>query len=308
MTIKNYKTGRDWHKFDVQRFPGRIDKIREYYDNYNNKIPLINKKTNIGSMGSCFASSVAEFFKDNGYNYITMEDKMSQQRLSPADWGAVYNPPCIRQIFQYSFEDFNPVVRWWPMAQQENWVIEPFRRDISYHDRDKDKHFENHRKNSQKVLKKAEVMILTLGIAEIWRDKRDKSTFWRVVPTHLYDPKIHEFHIMTVDEVLKELNTVKEIVNKYNPDCKLIITISPVPFFATFRKDIDPISANANSKSILRTAADIFVRNHENVYYFPAYEYIIYANENPWRHPDGRHVRPGVVNRAMRLFHRMFIK
>jgi hypothetical protein len=59
---------------------------------------------------------------------------------------------------------------------------------------------------------------------------------------------------------------------QHNPDCQLLVTVSPVHLWATFRQDLDVISASCNSKSTLRAAADEFVSRHENVYYFPAFE------------------------------------
>jgi hypothetical protein len=57
-----------------------------------------------------------------------------------------------------------------------------------------------------------------------------------------------------------------------NPDCKILITVSPVNLWATFRHDIDVISASCNSKATLRAVADEFTVCHENVFYFPAFE------------------------------------
>jgi len=42
--------------------------------------------------------------------------------------------------------------------------------------------------------------------------------------------------------------------------------------WATFRQDLDVISASSNSKATLRAAADEFVVGHDNVFYFPAFE------------------------------------
>jgi hypothetical protein len=59
---------------------------------------------------------------------------------------------------------------------------------------------------------------------------------------------------------------------EHNPACRILVTVSPVHLWATFRKDLDVISASCNSKSTLRAAVDEFAAHHENVYYFPAYE------------------------------------
>jgi hypothetical protein len=52
----------------------------------------------------------------------------------------------------------------------------------------------------------------------------------------------------------------------------MIVTVSPVNLWATFRTDADVISASCNSKATLRAAADAFVSRHDNVFYYPAFE------------------------------------
>lgn len=51
-----------------------------------------------------------------------------------------------------------------------------------------------------------------------------------------------------------------------------MITLSPVHLWATFRRDVDVISASCSSKATLRAAADEFTARHQNVTYFPAFE------------------------------------
>jgi len=300
--LQNIKTGKEWKNFEVQQYPG--DNSRFYREVFNTRYPIIDKNTPISSIGSCFAVEIANHLSKNGYNYPLMQDEMTQERKSSADWGAVYNVPCMKQIYQYSFESFNPIVRWW---EKGNYVIDPFRRDIAYDKNRKEKFFKRHAQNSYKILNNVEVMIFTLGMSEVWRDKRDKSTFWRVVPKRLYDKNIHEFHIMTVDEIIDDLYEIKRIINTYNPKCKMILTVSPVPFFATFRQDTDVISANFNSKATLKVAVDQFIRNTKNTYYFPSYEYTLFNHINPYK-KDNRHVSPKVVNNIMKLFERIFVK
>ena len=59
-------------------------------------------------------------------------------------------------------------------------------------------------------------------------------------------------------------------MKEHNPECRLLVTVSPVHLWATFRDDLDVISASCNSKSTLRAVADEFASRHDNVYYFPA--------------------------------------
>jgi len=50
----------DYKKFPVQYYPLNI---KDYYFKKSEKIPLINKKTKIVSMGSCFALHIGRYLK-----------------------------------------------------------------------------------------------------------------------------------------------------------------------------------------------------------------------------------------------------
>ena len=82
----------------------------------------------------------------------------------------------------------------------------------------------------------------------------------------------YRFRVSRYVENLQNLERIHEIMAANNPDCRLIVTISPVHLWATFREDADVISASCNSKSTLRAVADEFAAAHDNVFYFPAFE------------------------------------
>jgi hypothetical protein len=119
------------------------------------------------------------------------------------------------------------------------------------------------------------VLILTLGLTEIWQDRADGSVI--CLPAGPYvneggDMRRYEFRVSRYAENLANLERIHSIVAEHNPACRIIVTVSPVNLWATFRRDADVISASCNSKSTLRAAADEFVGRHSNVSYFPAFE------------------------------------
>ena len=102
-------------------------------------------------------------------------------------------------------------------------------------------------------------------------------------------------------------------MKQHNPGCQLLVTISPVNLWATFRKDRDVISASCNSKSTLRAAADEFVDRHTNVFYFPAFEMatIYQPLAGLTYFADGRenyHVNKPTVKFIMRHFFEFYSK
>jgi hypothetical protein len=82
----------------------------------------------------------------------------------------------------------------------------------------------------------------------------------------------YEFRVSRHAENLANLERIHAIMAKHNPACRIIVTVSPVHLWATFRKDADVLSASCNSKATLRAAADEFVAQHDNLHYFPAFE------------------------------------
>ena len=100
-------------------------------------------------------------------------------------------------------------------------------------------------------------------------------------------------------------------MSQHNPECQLLITVSPVHLWATFRRDLDVISASCNSKSTLRAAADEFTLRHDNVHYFPAFEMAtIYQPLTGLNYfSDGRenyHVNKKTVKFIMRHFFKFY--
>ena len=296
---EDYHTMWDFKEFAHQAYPSALQ--RDIFLPQGNT-PIINRETKITSMGSCFARNIALHLISNKYNYLITEMPFKE---ASAHWDQVFSTACLRQIFEYTFrDDWNPTVRWWP--KNESLVQDPFRRNILYRKATCVEDFNRHRATSLEALSSAEVIIMTLGLIETWRDKRDKATFYRVPSPSHYEAGIHEFYIQQVDDCIKDLTVIHELLQRNNPEAQLIISVSPIPLFATFRKDMDAISANVVSKATLRIAADTFVQQHQNVHYFPSFELITQVLPNP-HEKDNRHVTQAAIQEVMRLFEDCFV-
>jgi len=284
----------DFLKFPHQPYPAALaNEILKH-----RKTPLIDRhQTPLASMGSCFAINVARWLRERDFNYIVTEPPGE----SSANWDRVFSTACIRQIVQYSFGRFHPGVRWWMLPEFK--VQDPFRRNVVYPEDGAETLFEAHRKASQTALLQSQVLILTLGLTETWRDKRDGATFYRVPSPRIYDPAIHEFHLQTVQECVNDLLTAIDLLGNRT----VILTVSPQPLFATFRTDVDVLTANEENKATLRAAAAEVARCRSSVHYFPGYELVTRVIRDPYE-PDGRHVRPTTVDQVMDLFCWMFVR
>jgi hypothetical protein len=235
----------------------------------------ITRATQIASMGSCFAREIKTVLEREGYAYISEEVDHPASKHASAAWERLYNTFSMRQIFEYTFESWEPDIRWW-QAPESGKIQDPYRRIILYDSlAEAEEDFAKHRSCSRRVLEKAEVLILTLGLTEIWEDQVDGAVI--CLPSGPYpneggDMSRYRFRVSRYGENLENVERIHAIMARHNPSCQIVITVSPVHLWATFREDADVISASCNSKSTLRAVADEFVARHDNVFYFPAYE------------------------------------
>jgi hypothetical protein len=235
----------------------------------------ITPQTAIASMGSCFAREIRKVLLREDYNYITEEVHHPAAVHASAAWERTYNSFSMRQIFEYTFGDWQPHTRWW-RTPVSNQIQDPYRRIILYPDEaTADQDFARHRAHSRRALTQAQVLVLTLGLTEIWEDRHDGSVI--CLPSGPYyseggDMSVYDFRVSRYAENLANLERIHALMGAHNPECQLLVTVSPVHLWATFRRDCDVISASCNSKSTLRAVADEFAAAHTNVHYFPAFE------------------------------------
>ncbi|UCF91406.1 MAG: GSCFA domain-containing protein [Desulfobacterales bacterium] len=301
------------HRFEAwQVWPGSFDNPR-----VDGTFPApahlglkITRSTPIASMGSCFAREIKRRLLQRNYAYIAEETHHPAAVHASAAWERVYNTFCMRQIFEYTFERWEPDCRWW-QAPASGKIQDPYRRTIIYETLEAAKEdFARHRIHSRRALQRAEVLILTLGLTEIWQDQIDGAVI--SLPSGPYvneggDMGRYAFRVSRYGENLDNLERIHQIMTQHNPGCRLLVTVSPVNLWATFRPDTDVISASCNSKSTLRAVADEFTARHANVFYFPAYEMAtIYQPLMGKTHfADGRenfHVNKPTIKFIMRHF------
>ena len=281
---------------------------------YRHQHKFITKNTPLASAGSCFAMEIAHWLQREGYNYIVTEPHFRGNFLTSSDvgqvsdasaaWGSIFNTPSFRQLVERTFglRDF-PRILW----SRKGIYMDPFREHIQFHSMEEyAANCPRHIEAARKALLQAEVLIITLGLNEIWRFKMDSSVFsqapWRMAPS------LVEQHVLTVEENVGELQEMLDILRSFNPKIQLIVTLSPIPLHATFlHEDYHVVEANAHSKAVLRIAAQQFVEQNEGVYYFPSYELVSSGGPASWQ-PDQRHVTTATVDRIMQMFNEMFVE
>ena len=161
--------------------------VTEWIKQYGVKVPEISKSTPISSMGSCFAREIKDWLIKKNYNYLIgneIEKDFMSHELFPGDqgkspsihaplaWERVYNTFTIKNIIDYSLNGISIRDRFLEVEARSGrkYVTDLVRSRMIFRNLDEAKsNFANHAKESRKVLLDSEVLILTLGLVEIWQ-------------------------------------------------------------------------------------------------------------------------------------------
>jgi hypothetical protein len=277
------------------------------------RIPLIDPSTPVSSAGSCFATYVRDALVSLRFNYLETE----ANRNASAAWGLIFNAMAFRQLVEFAFGIRERPRVLFPMRvpREATWLdrskplfMDPIREQIFFSSAEEyAASYDRHRAACRHAFEQSELFIFTLGMSEVWQYKVDGSAMAmepKSVPAFLVNKRI-----LTAQDTTDELERALQVLRAHNPRLKLLLTVSPVPLHATFRgDDMHVVTANCYSKSALRAAADELCRRHpDHVYYFPAYEKIMYCTPDAWTE-DGRHPTDRAVVGVMELFLRTFLK
>ncbi len=151
------------------------------------------------------------------------------------------------------------------------------------------------------------VVIITLGLVEVWRDKMTDICINHLIPEMVRRyPDRYELHVTNCAENLLNLDRIHALLRQFgHPDVQIVVTVSPVPLMATFSPE-DVVVANTYSKSLLRAVAQEWAARHKNVHYFPSYEIVQNSDRTLTWEEDLRHVKGEVVSHIMDLFLRNY--
>ena len=161
-----------------------------------------------------------------------------------------------------------------------------------------------------KRIKNCRAVIVTLGLAEVWRDVKADVFVNRTPIPSLFktDPDRYKFHLTTFSENLANLEMIHTVLSRYgHSDFHVIVTVSPVPLMNTF-STMDIVVANTWAKSLLRAVAHEWAAVHPNVDYFPSYEIVQNSEHRSVWEQDLRHVRGELTQHIIDLFMQNYIE
>jgi GSCFA family len=153
-------------------------------------------------------------------------------------------------------------------------------------------------------LRECRIVILTLGLVEVWYDRRTEMYLNATLPQFLMqrDPQRYVLRVLDYTDCLNGLEEAWELLRRHGrADAEIFLSVSPVPLAATFTSN-DVLTANTYSKSTQVAAACDFAHCHDNVHYIPSFESVMTsARRFAWR-SDLRHVTDPMVEQVTAMF------
>ena len=217
----------------------------------------IDHSQTILSLGSCFASNVAERLSRAKFCV----------RSSPT--GILFNPESIAA----TLDRFDAVARGdngaLPAAEDlaygnERWFSYDFHSDFSATDAtDALAAMQEAVRHGAQALKDAQVVIITFGTAFVFRNKQSGDV---VANCHKQPQALFQREMMSAEQIAARYISLMQgpLAGK-----QVIFTVSPVRHLA------DGLEQNSLSKATLRVAIDVIQKACPNAYYFPSYEIVM---------------------------------
>lgn len=215
---------------------------------------FIGYNTKIMMLGSCFTENMGEKLE---YFRFTTD-------VNPC--GIVYNPASAANVLKILLERkrFTATDLIWNNGK---WVSLFHHGSFSSSDQAECLRGINERlTTSAEQLKQADLLIITFGTSWVYRYLENGNL---ASNCHKLPATSFERFRLRVDEIIEEYKTLIERLRKQNPGIRILFTVSPIRHWK------DGAHGNQLSKSVLLLAIDEFVRQLQNVYYFPSYEIVM---------------------------------
>lgn len=226
--------------------------------NFTTKMPIsksnhpIDYSSKMVSLGSCFAVNMAEKF-----DYFKF-----QNTCNP--FGILFHPLAIEKIILKAINlDFfteDDI-----FFHNERWHCYDVHSDLSNVSKEEFLQILNELvKVTNKQITEASHIIITYGTSWVYRNKQTEKV---VANCHKVPQNQFDKEILSVATIEKSIQNTIDLIEKVNPNCAIIFTVSPV------RHIKDGFSENQRSKANLISALhSTFDIRHLTKGYFPSYE------------------------------------
>lgn len=215
---------------------------------------LIQHTDKIMLMGSCFTEHIGKRFHEGKFQ--TLENPH----------GILFNPLSIAHSIT-SYINNETITAASLFQLNEIWNNWDFHTDLS--DFNKEVTLSKMNQTIQagsQFLAQADWLIITLGSSfQYYLKEEDKG----VANCHRAPGQLFEKRLLTIDTITNTLQSVIIALKEYNPNLKIVFTISPV------RHVRDGVVENNRSKARLIEVVHNLTASFDHCFYFPSYEIVI---------------------------------
>ncbi|MFY7963287.1 MAG: GSCFA domain-containing protein, partial [Chitinophagaceae bacterium] len=222
--------------------------------------PSITHKSKLMLVGSCFTENIGEKLSKHKFEVYENPNGILFNPVSVSE--AIIN---VIECKEYTAEDLFNYNEGWHSWQHHS-------RFSGITADDALKKINDTTKQANAFLKKADYILITLGSAWIYTltDKALNAKVGTVAANnHKAPADWFDKRLLRVDQAILVLATMLDRLGAFNPDIKIIFTISPV------RHLREGAVNNNRSKAVLIQAVHDLLERLGKLYYFPAYELVI---------------------------------
>lgn len=263
----------------------------------------------IFTMGSCFARNIEKRLGEAGFDTYMILGSI-QERLDEEgrDNGFLnkYSSAAIRaELEQLQSDDHDAPLLSLDDGGVYDLLLNQHRASLS---REQAVGWRKLLKSRASCLANTRVAVITLGVAEVWRDLETGLPCNGNLPQALLDKYAGRFVLEVLDynDIFADLEAIlARFKAAASPGFRLILSVSPVPLRLTYRQ-MDVLVANGYSKAVQRAAAEAFAMAHPDVLYFPSYEMVTLTDRRLAFESDNRHVQATVVDTVIDRFLRAY--
>lgn len=225
--------------------------------------PPVTYRDNILLVGSCFTEHIGNFLKDVKFNVLQNPN------------GILFDPLSVCNSLVSYVQDKR-------YKEDELFYLNEAWHSWQHHSRFSNRNKEEclqiinaSQKEAHIFLLKSDWLIITLGSSFVYKLSEEVSIELKkgdrneVANCHKAPAQTFVKHLCTIEETVTALDGTIHQLFHFNPDLKIIFTISPV------RHLRDGVVENNRSKARLIEAVHHLVNKFDKLYYFPAYELVI---------------------------------
>jgi len=214
----------------------------------------INHSQQLYLIGSCFSDNI--FSKFNHFKFSVQANP----------FGVIYNPISIANFLNRCINK-----KWFDEKDVEfhNEQYFNFEHHTSINSLSKDEHLNKLNaivEQQHQILKMTDYLFITFGSAYVYHHIDQNKI---VANCHKVSNSQFEKKRLSTKQILDTYTACINEIHNFNPDCKVIFTVSPVRHWK------DGVIENQRSKATLHLAIDYLQQQFNQVSYFPSYEIVM---------------------------------